>query len=102
MTTEPTSPAPDLPLFGRVPKNAVMARYGRLIADTRCECAACTAAGVEGPPVLAPAGVDDVQGHMVSMGLWLHGPRLRELEVAKAQFKAAFSAVIDRLEGRPS
>src|SRR5207237_10858657 len=100
MTTQTTTQ--ELPLFGRVPKDAVMARYGRLMADKRCTCDACFAAGVEGPPRLQQAGADERDGRMVSMGVWLHGERLRENELAAQRFQLALDAVMARLQRRPS
>lgn len=96
--------APPLAMFGRVQKSAVLARFGRLVADERCTCVECFDAGCEGPPVLAPAGVevgsDPATGaeRAVSMGIWLHGARLREHEIARGRFNEAMAAVVARLK----
>ena len=94
----------EVPLFGRVAKAAVMARFGRLMADERCTCVECFDAGCEGPPVLEPAGVDvvpDLAGtgeRHVAMGVWRHGRKLRDHEIERAKFNEAIARVVERLK----
>lgn len=88
--------AGEFALFGRVPKMAVIGKFGRLTAPEKCSCGPCVDAGVEGPPRLVPGGYVHTEGELVEMGVWLHGYELAEHERGQAAFESAMRQVFAR------
>jgi hypothetical protein len=90
--------AGEFALFGRVPKMAVIAKFGRLTAPDRCACGLCVEAGVSGPPRLVPGGYVHREGELIEMGVWLHGYELAEHERGQAAFESAMRSVFARYQ----
>lgn len=88
--------ATEFAMVGRVPKAAVVAKFGRLTAPEMCACVACGEAGVTGPPRLVPGGFTEREGESIEMGVWLHGYELKEHERGQAAFESAMRSVFAR------